>query len=447
MISSLVHLPGLGKSDHEVLKFEYKCYTKRVNNKHIARRNYFKGDYERIREDLRKTNWDKLSAKEGTIDESWEFFVDEIRKLIEAYIPVYKDTPRFNSRVPYINYVTKKKLTNKKKAWIRYLHCKTEANFINYKEKRNLATKAIREAKFTHEKDLARNINNNSKLFWKYVRENSKTKPMIGSLKDGFGSIITEDTDKANLLNNHFASVFKTDDNMDIPTIVPKTREKLDSFTITEAEVLNSLKELKANKAGGLDQIHPKLLIECKELLAKPLSIIFNKSLVTSSVPKSWKKSLVTPIFKSGDKLLPENYRPISISPICSNVMQKLVRNKIMNYLTTNNLITENQFGFLKGKSCQLQLLESLEDWTSALDSGSDVDIIFYDFKKAFDTLSHSKLLQKLESYGIIGHTKDWIENLLKDRSQEVVINNSHSSSKTVLSGVPQGSVLGPHFS
>ena len=124
--------------------------------------------------------------------------------------------------------------------------------------------------------------------------------------------------------------------------------------------------------------------------------------------------------------------------------MQKLVRNKIMNYLTTNNLITENQFGFLKGKSCQLQLLESLEDWTSALDSGSDVDIIFYDCKKAFDTLSHSKLLQKLESYGIIGHTKDWIENLLKDRSQEVVINNSHSSSKTVLSGVPQGSVLGP---
>ena len=112
--------------------------------------------------------------------------------------------------------------------------------------------------------------------------------------------------------------------------------------------------------------------------------------------------------------------------------------------MTLNNLFSKDQFGFIKGRSCQLQLLELLEDWTNSLENGSDIDVIFYDFKIAFDTLSHSKLIHKLDSYGIGGNILSWIKDLLTNRTQKVVINNEHSDTLTVSSGVPQGSALGP---
>ena len=354
-----------------------------------------------------------------------------------------KESPSLDKKLPYINREIKDAIKKKNKAWRKYLYCKTIQNFDNYKLLRNKATSVIRNAKYSYQKELASNIKYDSKLFWKYIKSQSKTNCNLGPLKDENSADINDDFCRADLLNRYFGSVFKTDqESRTLPT--NKKTNQLNHITITTEDVKKAIKTLKPNKACGPDNILPKISIECKETLAEPLTRIFNKSLADAKVPTAWKNSIITPIFKNGNKRLPENYRPISISPLCSNIMQKIIKEKLVGHLTDNDLLSPAQFGFTKGKSCQLQLLESLEDWTKSLDRGKDVDVIFYDFKKAFDTLTHSKLILKLESYGIRGNILYWIKDFLTNRTQEVVINQIHSSTQKVLSGVPQGSVLGP---
>ena len=132
-------------------------------------------------------------------------------------------------------------------------------------------------------------------------------------------------------------------------------------------DVRKALNNLKSNKVAGPDGIHPKLLIECKDELCYPLTKIFQISLENTELPRQWKISDVVPIYKSGDKQKPENYRPISLNSICSNLMQRIVNEKIIQFMMTNNLFAPEQFGFMKGKSCQLQLLESMEDWSVSI--------------------------------------------------------------------------------
>ena len=442
MIDEITHLPGLGKSDHEILEIKFSCYTTRVK-KLIHKRNYHKGNYTDIGEDILSIDWD--SALDGTINESWDTLADKLNKFIDDHIPVCKENPRHSDKLPFIDRETKEKLNKKHRTWKKYIHCKTHENFEKFKSARNKATEAIKLAKYNYENDLSAKININNKLFWNYVRKNSKTTSNIGNLHDTEGNIIDDDRERANMFNNYFASVFNANMNSALPIFREREYASvLSDIHFTEENVLKAIKGLNPNKSPGPDGIHPKLLVECKDQLKIPLTKILNKSMTNGEIPKQWKKANVTPIYKSGNKHKPENYRPISISSVCSNIMQRIVKNNITEHMIRNDLFSKHQFGFMKGKSCPLQLLEALEDWTDALDNGNEIDIIFYDFKKAFDTLPHNKLLQKIEAYGIKGKLLAWIKDFLSNRTQEVVINTVHSNEVPVLSGVPQGSVLGP---
>ena len=442
MVENIEFLPGLRKSDHLILEFEYIYFSERVISKHVYRKNFFRGNYEAINTKLNNTSWEYLCS--GTIDDSWNLFVDILTRLINEHIPVCKESPGLDKTLPYINREIKDALKKKNTAWRKYLYYKTIQNFDNYILFRDKATSVIRNAKYSYEKELASNIKYDCKLFWKYIKFQSKTHCKLGPLKDENGADINDDFCRADLLSRYFGSVFKTDQECRTLPTNKKPTNQLNRITITIEDVKKAIKTLKPNKACGPDNIHAKILIECKDTLAEPLTRIFNKSLSDAKVPTAWKNSIITPIFKSGDKRLPENYRPISISPLYSNIMQKIIKEKLVTHLIDNDLPSPAQFGFTKGKSCQLQLLESLEDWTKSLDHGTDVDVIFYDFKKAFDTFSHSKLILKLELYGITGSILHWIKDFLTNRTQEVVINQVHCSTQKVLSGVPQGSVLGP---
>ena len=169
-------------------------------------------------------------------------------------------------------------------------------------------------------------------------------------------------------------------------------------------------------------------------------------SIHLKQVPTDWKHANVTPIFKKGDKSDPGNYRPISLTSQICKVLESILRDNIVNHLSTHTLLLKSQHGFTKGKSCLTNLLSFLKDVTKAIDEGKPLDVIYLDFSKAFDKVPHKRLLHKIESHGKSGNIAAWIGEWLCDRKQQVVLNGKFSRLQYVLSGVPKALSLDRYF-
>ena len=201
---------------------------------------------------------------------------------------------------------------------------------------------------------------------------------------------------------------------------------------------------MKDNKSPGVDGIPPKLLMETVEQISTPLASVFNLSLIEGGVPFEWKEANIIPLFKKGSRNKSENYRPMSLTSVICKLVERLIKDHMVDFLVKHNLLNSSQHGFLKVRSCLTNMLCFLEEITKWIDVGSPVDIIYLDFQKAFDKVPHQRLLLKLKAHGIMDSITDWIEQWLTDRRQRVVADGEVSNWKSVLSGVHKGSVLGP---
>ena len=186
------------------------------------------------------------------------------------------------------------------------------------------------------------------------------------------------------------------------------------------------------------------VLKNCAESVCKPLTAIFRRSMEDETLPNDWKKANVCPIFKKGKRNEPENYRPVSLTSVVCKVMESIIKRQMVEYLTSNAFFEGCQHGFVKGRSTLTNLLETFEAWTRILDEGFGVDVAYLDYRKAFDTVPHRRLLVKLDRLGIQGKLLGWIGSFLQNRTMRVVVRNDGSRWIVVKSGVPQGSVLGP---
>ena len=222
------------------------------------------------------------------------------------------------------------------------------------------------------------------------------------------------------------------------------TAPTIGDLKITTKGVEKQLSTLNINKASGPDQIPNIFLKQTAKESASVLAALFTQSLQTGHLPDDWLSANVSPIFKKGDRGLASNYRPVSLTCVCCKLMEHILVRHMLRHFDDKKIISDKQHGFRKGHSCETQLITTVNDLLASADLGNRMDISILDFSKAFDMVSHRRLMSKLDHYGIRGNIHKWISSFLNNRNQKVVIDGYSSDTISVDSGVPQGSVLGP---
>ena len=392
---------------------------------------------------LKEVDWGTM-FEDRSVEDMWQLFKSKLLFLQEEFIPE-SNSSQFG-KPKWMDRQVLNAMKDKARAWKKYQFCRTNGNYVKYKHLRNRFKSVMSRSRLEFEKKIASEIQTQPKAFWNYIRRKSKPVSRVQRLRLTDGSLTDTDEETAQCFNSYFASVFTREDPSQI-SLLPlehQDRALLTDISIQDSHILEILDNLKVNKAAGPDGIHPRTLHETRFQIVKPLRYLFTKSFEQGTIPRDWKDAVVVPIYKNGRKDVSQNYRPVSLTCIVSKMMERLIRDSVLDYLMLHRLLSERQYGFIPGRSCTLQLLLCIEEWSLKLDKGEQVDVIYTDFSKAFDTVSHSKLLQKLQLLGISGKVLCWIRNFLSGRRQKVRVEESCSSWEKVLSGVPQGSVLGP---
>jgi hypothetical protein len=337
----------------------------------------------------------------------------------------------------------------KHRLWTRYIETRDPEVEKKYKKIRNDVRQKSIDKTREEQKAVANECRLNPKKFWAFVKSRSGTSNAMGDIvvmeTNGKKVVITDDEQKSNVFAEYFSSVFSHEPDSVFEEIpMAKLDHEMPVLVITDDVVLFKLSKLKTDKSPGPDLLHPRILQESKSELNKSMANLFRLSLKEGKLPEDWQKSTVTAVFKKGNKSSVSNYRPISLTSIPCKIMESIIRDHIVEHFNRNKLFSNKQFGFIKGRSTVLQMLNVLDKWTVALEEGGCIDAIYTDFEKAFDKVPHKRLLSKLKAYGISEDIVNWIEQFLCFRSHRVKVNGKYSLWHKVLSGIPQGSILGP---
>ena len=377
----------------------------------------------------------------NNIDNACRLWTQKIIEHVNEFIPKYKlnyinNPPWIDGDVIHLSH--QKEAAHNKALW-----SDTPQSWAKYQKLRSKLRNFVNSKYLNYIKDCSGKIASNPKRFWGLLRAKTKHRSIPKKVHLDNRSAQTP-IRKAFLFNSFLESNFtKHDSESQLPPAINDfVNPNLSSCTISIAKTRLILNNIDTNKATGPNDISGRILKECSKEIAPSLTCLFNMSLSLGKMPENWKLVHITPAFKKGDKGQCENYRPISLLCIASKVFQRVIMNQIKNEIIP--LITPFQFVFLNGKSTETQLLHVYSFINDIIDISRQVDIIYLDFTKAFDSVPHHFLLHKLKSCGINGVLYEWLCSYLTGRKQRVVIKGDLSNWCDVASGVPQGSILGP---
>ena len=366
-ISEILHQSPLGKSDHNVLTFDFNCYLD--YKKQEERYNYPKADYQGMRTLLSDEKWSETfleSVETNNLNSSWNSFKSKLVDLKEKFVPKSTSSSQKWKQISGfpINREAKQAIKEKHSCHRKWMRSLNRGNHVEAKQAYRRATNKVKsllhKSKRKFEQSIAKSSKSNPKPFWSLVRNKLKTKEGVAPLLTdpaNKNSIRFEDKEKADILQKQFCSVFTREPQGPPPYFPPRTTETVSLLEVTEMMVTEEILALDVNKSSGSDGISPWMLKELAPYIAKPLTAIMKKSFETEDVPADWRNANVCAIYKKGLKNSAENYRPISLTSIVCKIMEKLVRTTLMDHLTKNDLISAKQFGFMSGRSTTTQLL------------------------------------------------------------------------------------------
>jgi ribonuclease P/MRP protein subunit RPP40 len=425
-----------------------------INKTPLSKLNFYKADWDNIRAELSYVDWNN-ELKDQTVDEQLESMMRLVTEISEKYTPAKTGgTNKTSCRKNTVFYRERRALWRRRRRLIVRLQRSKSTTYSDILN-RNIETlqcklrKAFEEEREDEENKAISNIVINPKFFFAYAKKKGTVQSKVGPLYKE-NEIISDPKEMAECLQEQFKSVFSSPDQEkhidDINEFFDcdETPSGIQDISFSEEDIENVITEIRSNAASGDDGFSALLLKNCKKELSVPLHILWRNSLDSGVIPGLLKTSKISPIHKGGLKSVPKNYRPVALTSHLIKVMEKILRNAIVKYLEENNLMNDNQHGFRIFRSCLSQLLDHYDLLLEIIQSKKNADVVYLDFCKAFDVVDHHILLRKLKSLGITGKVGKWIYQFLTGRTQYVTVNGKPSNTAPVVSGVPQGSVLGP---
>ena len=370
MVEEISELPPIGKSDHVCQKWEVIVKEALYRNTTMQRPNFNRADWQRIKTDVKCLSLKPDEPSSAMMDK----FVDMVNKTKKVNVPLCR--PRSTKhRLPWMRGARiKKQRTERWRRWKKFKETGLPRDYDSYKLERNKLNDVIREAKKKYEQGLIADLKEKPNLYFSHCRRSLKTKQGVTNVIDGEGRLTETEIETATALNTYYHSVFTCDDPNSInPPFAKQTQECLSDINLSTETVEDILLSLNPNKAAGPDGVETRMMKECAEEMAPKLQTIFRKSIDDGEVPRQWKDAHIIPIHKGGSKAVMSNFRPVALKSTICKVLEKIVCAVILSFLTMHNLITPQQHGFVKGRSCQTNIMLCLEKWTRMVDDGGSV--------------------------------------------------------------------------
>ena len=445
-------------SDHAMVSCVLGIGLQQDRSKHPRGRgfkalDYHNADFTSAEEDLRAIDWDSLFSSCDQ-DSDGNAYVHRITAAVLGVFEKHskrKSAGTTKKRDPILRRLKRrqKKLNSKLKLarFNRSHQCyidKLERKLKKADEEIKSHLLGLLEGR---ERKAIHTIKSNPRFFWSFVNKHRKVKSNVAPLFRANGTVTDDPLEKANILQSQYVGVFSNPDNCSAEEAIkdiPYTPYTLDEIEFTPTCIEKALAELDPYAGAPPDDIPAVILSKCRKQLAYPLWLLWTRSFNDGVVPTCLKRQQITPVFKKGSKMVAKNYRPVALTSHLIKTFERVVRNKVVEHLEGHSLFNDGQHGFRKNRSCLTQLLSHYDKIMRDLNDGAEVDVVYLDMEKAFDKVDIPILLAKLERYGVRGRLLRWIKDFLTGRVQSVVVDGMQSRPELVISGVPQGTVLGP---